>query len=298
MKKSYVFLLAVCIMIISSVLAGCGGKSGSIPGLPSGGSSVEKKLSDIAPYVQVTNTFNSSQVTFDYAYAPSLAKMKSGQQMNDVSVPNYSALATSLERTKKASSGFADIDQSRDAVDAVLTKMVPLVSDMTSYYKAKTYTTDNYAKGGEYIKQYLALESEFSAAYGNFNALIRQHNNELRAEQLAEFKKAGKVNAVAFMEINDSLRDVLDIAANPNGDKNAIEPKLQSISTAVTSLNVAGEEASNINSYKSKVNDTIGKVRSFLSKPDDNRAYNDMISTYNSFISAANNVNRQKLDAK
>ena len=302
MKKSPKIFLAMSLMVLSAAaLTGCGGFSEMIGSAVStasdsadGLSGIDKKSSALAPYVKAKNDFDGKNVTFAYAIDPALQKMKNGEPLTVLMLPGYKDLQQNLTQAKSKSSGFQDIDQSRDAVLEVLNDLAPLAEKMDSYYSTKEYAADQYVKGAEYTGQYLALKEKFDQAYDQFDNLVRQHSEELREQELEALKKANKVKAVAFMEINRDLRTVVD--SLDNGDDQKINDQLSSISDKLSKLNVSKEKVSRIEFYKGDMNRCIGAIRTYLGGNRDSRSYNEVIERYNEVITDINHIDTGDLD--
>lgn len=304
--KRVSILLAILAMIVSmTMLSGCGMSDISkltdeVSGSKGDISSIDKESSALGAYIGVTNKYNGYAVTFAFATDPSLGKMKNGEPLTSVSLPKYGDLLQGLNKIKDTSSGFKDVDESRDKIMAVLNKLQPLAESMDNYYSSKTYLTDNNEKGAEYVKQYLALKDEFDSAYGEFDALLHKHNEELLAKKLEALKKDNKPNAVAFLEINHDLSAIID-SIDQKEDSAQIENQLQAVSDKLTTLNVGNvseEDVNSINLYKRQVNSFIGEVRSYFNNGQSADYYNLVIKEYNNVVDTMNEIDENKLDAK
>ena len=259
--------------------------------------SIDKKMGAVGNYVAITNKYNDAAVTFAYATDPSLQKMKNGEPLDFVSLPNYDLLLQGLNKAKSNSSGFSDVDDSCDAVLAVLNKLEPLAESMKNYYSSKSYLADNNEKGAEYVKQYLALKDEFDSAYGKFDDLLHKHNEEIMAQKLEILKKDNKTNAVAFFEINHALSEIMDSIDNKE-DSAQIENQLQAVTDKLSALNVSGEEANHISLYKKQANSFVGEVRDYFNNGQGANYYNDVVKEYNETIDTMNEIDENKLDSK
>jgi len=255
---------------------------------------LEAKTAALAPYVEALNGFNGHMVTFDFAISPTLEKLHSGEQMTSLSLPRYADLQEELDKARadKSISGvYEDVDTAADAVRAALKDLVPLTVKMESYYSSKGYLADNHAQGAQMAQQFIPLQDAFDAAYGKLDAIVSAHNKELRAAQLEQLKSEGKKNAAAFTELNIKTRELADAAEEETMDAASAETKIQEI----LALNDALENTSELSSYKGRVNDFVGSVRSLLANKTDAN-YNTMIESFNRLIDAANRMDVNTLD--
>ena len=258
------------------------------------GNTLEAKTAALAPYVEALNGFNGHMVTFDFAISPTLEKLHSGEQMTSLSLPRYADLQEELDKARadKSISGvYEDVDTAADAVRAALKDLVPLTVKMESYYSSKGYLADNHAQGAQMAQQFIPLQDTFDAAYGKLDAIVSAHNKELRAAQLEQLKSEGKKNAAAFTELNIKTRELADAAEEETMDAASAETKIQEI----LALNDALENTSELSSYKGRVNDFVGSVRSLLANKTDAN-YNTMIESFNRLIDAANRMDVNTLD--
>ena len=258
------------------------------------GNTLEAKTAALAPYVEALNGFNGHMVTFDFAISPTLEKLHSGEQMTSLSLPRYADLQEELDKARadKSISGvYEDVDTAADAVRAALKDLVPLTVKMENYYSSKGYLADNHAQGAQMAQQFIPLQDAFDAAYGKLDAIVSAHNKELRAAQLEQLKSEGKKNAAAFTELNIKTRELADAAEEETMDAASAETKIQEI----LALNDALENTSELSSYKGRVNDFVGSVRSLLANKTDAN-YNTMIESFNRLIDAANRMDVNTLD--
>ena len=65
-----------------------------------------------------------------------------------------------------------------DNVLAVLKDIVPVASELDTYYQTNSYQADNYAKEQQLGPKYVQLYDQFYAAYNQLDAVIHKHNTE------------------------------------------------------------------------------------------------------------------------
>lgn len=289
-------VLAAAVMM----LTGCGGGGSSSGGGKETSAKPTSQLEKISDYVKATNGFNGHNVRFAFAIDNVLAKMKSGEDLDFASFPDYDSLKEDLTEAKKESSGFSDIDESTAAVLKVLDEMVPLTGKMESYYKSKEYTTDGNQKGREMVASYLKLYDQFNAEYGKLDSAISRHNSELRDLLIEDLKKENKVMAATYMEISRDMRRALE-AIDPEDpaktDKAQVEKLLGQVKENIEKLKPA-EDVSGVKSFKSSAERTIGRIRTYLAGEGGNDAFNDMVEDYNDFIRDGNGIDASELDSK
>ncbi len=294
-KKTLVVLLAMLATVIA--IAGCGG--GSDSGAKSAGGSADDGFAAIGPYVKVTNYFNDKQVTFSWQLNLHLKDMREGKDSTSIFLPDYERLQKDLKAAAEKSSGYKDIDENVQAVLKSLEELAPLSKDMKRYYDSKEFQTDGHAKGREFVKKYLAQYDQFRAQYSALDNALQVHLRELNAKRIEEYKKAGKVNAAAVQEISRDMETLVD-SIKPEGmtdaEKQAAEKLISQVNANVDALKVSDDKANRIDSYKNKVTSAIGSMRDAMSRPNDERAFNRMISNYNNYISESNRLDRSKLD--
>ena len=256
------------------------------------GDSVESKTAALAPYVEATNSYNDSAVTFAFSYDPSLQRMRSGEQVDNISVPSFDRLLEALEKARadKSTDGvFKDVDEAADGVIAVLKDLAPLAQKMDNYYSAKTYMTDGYKGGTEMIAQYLPLYDKFEAAYQKLDDAVSVHHKELRTAQLEQMRKDGKPNAANFIEATMKVRDLVDMLDHEPVDQAAAEAKIGEITNLVEQL----PDTSETKSYKRDVNTFIGTFRSYLAGKEKS---NEVIDDFNDTVNTSNRVDLNEID--
>lgn len=291
-----VLVIGGLLLAPAALMTGCSGntaeKAGSAVSSMLSGDSVESKTAALMPYVEATNRYNDSYVTFAFSYEPSLQRMRDGVQSDNISVPDFDGLKTALEaaRANKAADGvYKDVDEAADGVIAVLKDLAPLAQKMDDYYSAKTYMNDGHKGAAEMTAQYLPLYDKFDAAYQKLDAAVALHHKELRAAQLEEMRKNGKPNAANFIELTMKVRDLVDMLDKEPVDQAAAEAKIAEIT------NLAGQlpDTSDTKSYKREVNTFIGTFRSYLAGKEDG---NEVIDDFNDTVNTSNRVDMDELD--
>lgn len=211
--------------------------------------------------------------------------------MTSFSSPDFKELREDLQKAKTKGVPYDDMKEPLDKVLAVLDQIVPVANELKSYYEAKTYTTDNYAKEQQLGPKYVQLYEQFYAVYPTLNDIIHKHNIENQQEQLKALKDAGKKNAAAAQEAHLRLTAVLDnFEGGKPIDVNAVNQELQAISDVANSVNSKEYEHT-----KKSLNKTIGAIRTFMAAQNTEN-YNDMIEEYNDLIGDMNNLDVNKLD--
>lgn len=242
-------------------------------------------------YIEAVSDFNDRALTFDFAHTPTIQGLKSGQHLTSFSSPDFKELREDLQKAKTKGVPYDDMKEPLDKVLAVLDQIVPVANELKSYYEAKTYTIDNYAKEQQLGPKYVQLYEQFYAVYPTLNDIIHKHNIENQQEQLKALKDAGKKNAAAAQEAHLRLTAVLDnFEGGKPIDVNAVNQELQAISDVANSVNSKEYEHT-----KKSLNKTIGAIRTFMAAQNTEN-YNDMIEEYNDLIGDMNNLDVNKLD--
>ena len=242
-------------------------------------------------YIKAVGDFNSHTVRFGYAIGPDIQKLREGQDLTSFMSPHFDSLQKNLQAAKDAGVPYDDMKEPLDNVLAVLKDIVPVASELDTYYQTNSYQADNYAKEQQLGPKYVQLYDQFYAAYNQLDAVVHKHNTENQQEQLKELKDSGKKNAAAVQEVHLRLTALLDgFEEGKQIDVNAANQELQGI------MDVAGTVTSpEYNTAKSQLNTTIGRVRTFLGDQSADH-YNDMIESYNRFIGSMNRLDINKLD--
>ena len=242
-------------------------------------------------YIKAVGDFNTHTVRFGYAIGPNIQKLREGQHLTSFMSPHFDSLQKNLQAAKDAGVPYDDMKEPLDNVLAVLKDIVPVASELDTYYQTNSYQADNYAKEQQLGPKYVQLYDQFYAAYNQLDAVVHKHNTENQQEQLKELKDSGKKNAAAVQEVHLRLTALLDgFEEGKQIDVNAANQELQGI------MDVAGTVTSpEYNTAKSQLNTTIGRVRTFLGDQSADH-YNDMIESYNRFIGSMNRLDINKLD--
>lgn len=256
---------------------------------------VQKKSQDDVKvfnnYIKAVGDFNSHTVRFGYAIGPDIQKLREGQHLTSFMAPHFDSLQKNLQAAKDAGVPYDDMKEPLDNVLAVLKDIVPVASELDTYYETNSYQADNYAKEQQLGPKYVQLYDQFYAAYNQLDAVIHKHNTENQQEQLKELKESGKKNAAAAQEVHLRLTALLDgFEEGKQIDVNAANQELQGIMDVSSSIT-----SPEYNSTKNSLNTAIGRIRTFLGDQT-NDHYNDMVESYNSFIGSMNRLDMNKLD--
>ena len=242
-------------------------------------------------YIKAVGDFNSHTVRFGYAIGPNIQKLREGQHLTSFMSPHFDSLQKNLQAAKDAGVPYDDMKEPLDNVLAILKDIVPVASELDTYYETNSYQADNYAKEQQLGPKYVQLYDQFYAAYNQLDAVIHKHNTENQQEQLKELKESGKKNAAAAQEVHLRLTALLDgFEDGKQIDVNAANQELQGIMDVSSSIT-----SPDYNSAKNHLNTTIGRIRTFLGDQTADH-YNDMIESYNSFIGSVNRLDMNKLD--
>ena len=242
-------------------------------------------------YIKAVGDFNSHTVRFGYAIGPNIQKLREGQHLTSFMSPHFDSLQKNLQAAKDAGVPYDDMKEPLDNVLAVLKDIVPVASELDTYYETNSYQADNYAKEQQLGPKYVQLYDQFYAAYNQLDAVIHKHNTENQQEQLKELKESGKKNAAAAQEVHLRLTALLDgFEEGKQIDVNAANQELQGIMDVSNSIT-----SSEYNSTKNSLNTAIGRIRTFLGDQT-NDHYNDMVESYNRFIGSMNRLDINKLD--
>ena len=256
---------------------------------------VQKKSQDDVKvfnnYIKAVGDFNSHTVRFGYAIGPDIQKLREGQHLTSFMAPHFDSLQEKLQAAKDAGVPYDDMKEPLDKVLAVLKDIVPVASELDTYYQTNTYKADNYAKEQQLGPKYVQLYDQFYAAYNQLDAVIHKHNTENQQAHLKELKESGKKNAAAAQEVHLRLTALLDgFEDGKQIDVNAVNQELQGIMDVSNSIT-----SPEYNSAKNSLNTAIGRIRTFIGDQT-NDHYNDMIESYNSFIGSMNRLDINKLD--
>ena len=242
-------------------------------------------------YIKAVGDFNSHTVRFGYAIGPDIQQLREGQHLTSFMAPHFDTLQKNLQAAKDAGVPYDDMKEPLDNVLAVLKDIVPVASELDTYYQTNTYKADNYAKEQQLGPKYVQLYDQFYAAYNQLDAVIHKHNTENQQEQLKELKESGKKNAAAAQEVHLRLTALLDgFEEGKQIDVNAANQELQGIMDVSNSIT-----SPEYNSTKNSLNTAIGRIRTFLGDQT-NDHYNDMVESYNRFIGSMNRLDMNKLD--
>ena len=242
-------------------------------------------------YIKAVGDFNSHTVRFGYAIGPNIQKLREGQHLTSFMSPHFDSLQKNLQAAKDAGVPYDDMKEPLDNVLAVLKDIVPVASELDTYYETNSYQADNYAKEQQLGPKYVQLYDQFYAAYNQLDAVIHKHNTENQQEQLKELKESGKKNAAAAQEVHLRLTALLDgFEEGKQIDVNAANQELQGIMDVSNSIT-----SPEYNSTKSSLNTAIGRIRTFLDDQT-NDHYNDMVESYNRFVGSMNRLDMDKLD--
>ena len=242
-------------------------------------------------YIKAVGDFNSHTVRFGYAIGPDIQKLREGQHLTSFMAPHFDSLQEKLQAAKDAGVPYDDMKEPLDKVLAVLKDIVPVASELDTYYQTNTYKADNYAKEQQLGPKYGQLYDQFYAAYNPLDAVIHKHNTENQQAHLKELKESGKKNAAAAQEVHLRLTALLDgFEDGKQIDVNAVNQELQGIMDVSNSIT-----SPEYNSAKNSLNTAIGRIRTFIGDQT-NDHYNDMIESYNSFIGSMNRLDINKLD--
>ena len=161
-------------------------------------------------YIKAVGDFNSHTVRFGYAIGPDIQKLREGQHLTSFMAPHFDSLQEKLQAAKDAGVPYDDMKEPLDKVLAVLKDIVPVASELDTYYQTNTYKADNYAKEQQLGPKYVQLYDQFYAAYNQLDAVIHKHNTENQQAHLKELKESGKKNAAAAQEVHLRLTALLD----------------------------------------------------------------------------------------
>ncbi len=118
---------------------------------------VQKKSQDDVKvfnnYIKAVGDFNSHTVRFGYAIGPDIQKLREGQHLTSFMAPHFDSLQKNLQAAKDAGVPYDDMKEPLDNVLAVLKDIVPVASELDTYYQTNSYQADNYAKDQEFAEQ-------------------------------------------------------------------------------------------------------------------------------------------------
>lgn len=208
--------------------------------------------------------------------------------------PDYKSLQEALKAVKADGATYKTVDTELDKVLSALDELVPVATDLQTYYESKTYLNDNYAKVKEVAPKYLAAVDKFNAAMDKLDDAIGQVNQENSQKEIEQYKSAGKKNMAAALEATVRFKAIMDELGthNQNPDKAKIEQELGAVSTLLGSISSSEGDI-----LKTEGNELIGDVREFMANPDEETGAG-MYEQYNSYVNAYNGLNAERLDGK
>lgn len=195
MKQSTRRLLSVfmCVTVLTSTafVSGCSlsrtvGKISSAAEKASG-SQVENfnKLIDAENnYIDFRLSFGGKEKQFNDG-------LRNGVYDQSFVAPDYKSLQEALKAVKAGGATYKNVDAELDKVLSALDELVPVATDLQTYYESKTYLNDNYAKVKEVAPKYLAAVDKFNAAMDKLDAAIGQVNQENSQKEIDQYKSAG-----------------------------------------------------------------------------------------------------------
>mgnify|MGYP002660822520 FL=1 len=134
-------------------------------------------------YIKAVGDFNSHTVRFGYAIGPDIQKLRDGQHLTSFMAPHFDSLQKNLQAAKDAGVPYDDMKEPLDNVLAVLKDIVPVASELDTYYETNSYQADNYAKEQQLGPKYVQLYDQFYAAYNQLDAVVHKHNTENKQDQ-------------------------------------------------------------------------------------------------------------------
>ena len=306
MKPTLRTSLSVLTIIGSIFFAGCGDEVKeaasnvtSAAASVTSGASLESLTKSIAPYISPVANFNGNLVRMNFAYGPTLERMKNGEHLTSVSLPNYGNLEKALSSAlSKGSSGFSDIDDAAKRLLEILKEIIPITENLESYYRSRGFDTDEHAQGSQLIQQYLPLQEKFTEAYNILDTAINKNNRDISDKLLAEMKSNGRINTANFIALQNLAEDIGDLLLSDTPDNASIEEKLQELSRLNGDFTpqIEGANASSIKSFKSQLDSFIGRTRAYLNSENGN--LNAVIEQYNRMVDSGNRVDINALDKK
>lgn len=208
--------------------------------------------------------------------------------------PDYKSLQEALKAVKAGGATYKTVDAELDNVLSALDELVPVATDLQTYYESKTYLNDNYTKVKEVAPKYLAAVDKFNAAMDKLDDAIEQVNQENSQKEIEQYKSAGKKNMAAALEATVRFKTIMDELGkhDQNPDKAKIEQELGAVSSLLGSISSSEGDL-----LKSEGNELIGDIREFMADPDEENR-EDMYEQYNSYVNAYNGLNAERLDGK
>lgn len=214
MKQSTKRLLSVfmCVTVLTSTafVSGCSlsrtvGKISSAAEKASG-SQVENfnKLIDAENnYIDFRLSFGGKEKQFNDG-------LRNGVYDQSFVAPDYKSLQEALKAVKAGGATYKTVDTELDKVLSALDELVPVATDLQTYYESKTYLNDNYAKVKEVAPKYLAAVDKFNAAMDKLDDAIGQVNQENSQKEIEQYKSAGKKNMAAALEATVRFKAIMD----------------------------------------------------------------------------------------
>ena len=295
MKQSTKRLLSVfmCATVLTSTafVSGCSlsrtvGKISSAAEKASG-SQVNQLIDAENNYIDFRLSFGGKEKQFNDG-------LRNGVYDQSFVAPDYKSLQEALKAVKAGGATYKNVDAELDKVLSALDELVPVATDLQTYYESKTYLNDNYAKVKEVAPKYLAAVDKFNAAMDKLDDAIGQVNQENSQKEIDQYKSAGKKNMAAALEATVRFKAIMDELGthDQNPDKAKIEQELGAVSTLLGSISSSEGDI-----LKTEGNELIGDVREFMANPDEETRAG-MYEQYNSYVNAYNGLNAERLDGK
>ena len=188
------------------------------------------KLKNFNKLIDAENNYIDFRLSFGGKEKQFNDGLRNGVYDQSFVAPDYKSLQEALKAVKAGGATYKTVDTELDKVLSALDELVPVATDLQTYYESKTYLNDNYAKVKEVAPKYLAAVDKFNAAMDKLDDAIGQVNQENSQKEIEQYKSAGKKNMAAALEATVRFKAIMDELGthDQNPDKAKIEQELGS----------------------------------------------------------------------